>query len=218
MIQTFAIGDHARMFTPGLKEAFGTTNGLSHLLYQCGIVVAIDKDRITLDMGEYGEVTCSAKNAYQTMPAQGFEDIPDFMSEQNNAIPTLKEELDRKVSDTLDWLLRRHKAGAISNEACSVASDALFMAVSGLTNDDLVTVITAIGSYLPSNKPNMQARIFKKAEQGKTLAVCWTPDQCEFVIHADGTQKRKAFDTPEQAKQAFDRVGEMLSKGGYQEC
>lgn len=218
MIQTFSIGDHARMFTPGLKEAFGTAKGLGHLLSQCGIVTAVSADQITLDMGEYGLVKCSAKNAYQTMPAQGFEDIPDFMTEQTNHIPTLREELNRKLGDTLDWLIRRHKAGAISDEACAIASDALFMSVSGLARDDLMTVVTAIGSYLPSSKPAAQVRVFKKSDSAKTLAVCWTPDQCELVIHVDGAEKRKSFETPALAKQAFAQVGELLGKGGYVEC
>src|SRR5690606_7051706 len=107
MIQTFAVGDHARMFTSGLCEAFGTARGLSHLLSQCGIVTEVAQDAIVLDMGEYGLARCSKKNAYQTMPAGGFEDMPDYLPWEDEttgssiaappALPTVKEELDRKL-------------------------------------------------------------------------------------------------------------------------
>lgn len=227
MKQTFAIGDHARMLSTGLREAFGTTRGLLPLLDQCGIVQEVAHDAIVLDMGDYGLVKCSAKNAYQTMPAGGFEDMPDFLPwedettgsslapKEPSSIPTVKQELDRKVGDTLDWMMRRHKDGSISDEALSVASDGLFMAVSGLADDELMTVMTAIGSYLPSTKAAPQHRVFTKS--GDMLVVRWRPGECQVHYIAGASTRKTEHDSPALAHSAFKNIHTKLAQRGYKE-
>lgn len=224
MIQTFAVGDHARMFTSGLCEAFGTARGLSHLLSQCGIVTEVAQDAIVLDMGEYGLVRCSKKNAYQTMPAGGFEDMPDFLppweDEPTTAtapagIPTVKEELDRKLGDTLDWLLGKHKQGGISDEALSCATDALFMATSGLANEELTTVMTAVGSYLPSNKPAYQTRVFRNG--AKLLIARWRPGESEVRFLTELADRKTSYDSPQDALNAFKNLHVKFGERGYVE-
>lgn len=225
MKSTFAVGDHARMFTSGIEQAFGTARGLGHLRDRCGIVVEAVGDTITLDMGDYGLVKCSAKNAYQTMPAGGFEDMPDYLPWEDETtnppaaapvgVPTVKEELNRKLGNTLDWAIGKHKQGVISDEALSVAADALFMATSGLANDDLMAVVTAIGSYLPNNKAAVQKRVFTKA--GSTIVASWVPGDSGVTCWVDGNSRKVECDSPAAAANVFKAINGRFETRGYAE-
>lgn len=214
----YLVGDHARILASGLREVFGTHKGLSRFLTTDGIVTHVDRiqKRLTVCV-EDEDLTVSFENAMRTMPVTGFPDIPDLdQVTQAVALPSIKEELDRKTGDTLDWLIQRHKTGQISNEAMSVASDALFMAVSGLTHDQLVEVITSIGSYLPTSKPAKQARIFTGA--GGSMTVTWTPgEDCVWFYAPDGRKTCKQCEDPAAARVLLSRTHEALEKRGYTE-
>lgn len=56
------------------------------------------------------------------------------MKPDSGAPPELKDELNRKVMDTMSWLITRVGNGYISEQQFSTAVDALFMAVSGLVD------------------------------------------------------------------------------------
>jgi hypothetical protein len=60
-------------------------------------------------------------------------------------LPTLQEEVDRKVADTLLWLITGIEQGRLSKEQYQTGLDVLFMAVSGLTDNDFIGFITKAG-------------------------------------------------------------------------
>ena len=61
----------------------------------------------------------------------------------NTETPTIKEELNRKTIETLEYLIQRRQLGHISESQISTGLDVLFMNVSGLVDDDFVNLITA---------------------------------------------------------------------------
>lgn len=71
-------------------------------------------------------------------------------------IPTVRDELNRKSIDAVEYLVKKHVGGEISDEAYSVALDTLFIAVSGIVREDFIDLITAAGDEV------------KKPEQKKT--------------------------------------------------
>lgn len=57
-------------------------------------------------------------------------------------VPVLKDELDRKVFETLEYLIIRRKRGQISQEYFEGGIDCLFMAVNGLVRKEFIEIIT----------------------------------------------------------------------------
>lgn len=67
-------------------------------------------------------------------------------------LPTLQEELDRKVHETLTWLIHGLEIGRITKTEFSTSIDALFMAVSGLVENDFIQIITEAQKMCEENK------------------------------------------------------------------
>ena len=65
---------------------------------------------------------------------------------------TVKEELDRKTIETLEYLILKREAGEISQDQISTGLDVLFMNVSGLVSEDFVHLITAADIEYCQNK------------------------------------------------------------------
>lgn len=57
-------------------------------------------------------------------------------------VPVLKDEIDRKADETLDWLINAVLNDKIDANQFSTGLDVLFMAVSGLTHKGFVEKIT----------------------------------------------------------------------------
>lgn len=140
------------------------------------------------------------------------------MDSISSGIPTIREELDRKIALSLDWLIASRSNGKITDEACSVASDAIFMAASGLVNDAFMEVITSIGSWLDGeqNRPAL-CHVFLTPE-GKTLTVTWRPGaDVVSLITADGTTKHQSYEDPKSARAAFDTLPAKLISRNFKE-
>ena len=67
-------------------------------------------------------------------------------------IPTLKEELDRKVFETIEYLVSAVRKGRMTQAQVSASLDTLFMAVSGLVGSDFIDIITEAQSYVGTDK------------------------------------------------------------------
>lgn len=72
-------------------------------------------------------------------------------------LPTLREELDRKVFATLEHLFHQVKTKRITVEQFSFGIDTLFMAVSGLVDDDFIQIITEASRLCEKHKSEMEA-------------------------------------------------------------
>lgn len=69
------------------------------------------------------------------------------------SMPTIKEELDRKTLDTLEYLITKREAKEITREQISTGLDVLFMNVSGLVSEDFIELITAADEEYCKLKP-----------------------------------------------------------------
>lgn len=153
------------------------------------------------------------------LPEDGLSDsdltaILDSIAPSN--APTVKDELERKTGDALDWLISRYKQGQMSAEACSAAADAIFMAVSGLVGGQLMEVVTAMGSWLPSNKKEKLARIFSK--DGRLLMVTWKTGETHLTFfNPDGAISKRDNESVGQACAMFAMLEKVLGKAGYVE-
>lgn len=69
-------------------------------------------------------------------------------------VPVLKEELDRKVLETLEYLVLRYKRGQITRQYFEGGIDALFMAVNGLVRNEFIEIVTEIQEELVCDELN----------------------------------------------------------------
>ena len=72
-------------------------------------------------------------------------------------LPTLREELDRKVFATLEHLFHQMKTERITMEQFSFGIDTLFMAVSGLVDKDFINIITEAGRLCEAHQAGVKA-------------------------------------------------------------
>lgn len=89
------------------------------------------------------------------------------MSEES-VVPNIKDELDRKAIDAIEYLILKRRSGEISNEAYSVGLDTLFMTVSGIVSEDFIHIITEAGNEVKKPVKTPMERILEKAE-----AITW---------------------------------------------
>jgi hypothetical protein len=89
-------------------------------------------------------------------------------------IPDLKEELNRKVMESVSWLMSSVQSGQITDFQFSTGIDALFMAVAGLVGKDFVEIVTEAQKLSPDGQ-NVQRRYFYDATTTDTVRVVWRP-------------------------------------------
>lgn len=136
-------------------------------------------------------------------------------------IPTLREELDRKVMSTLSWLILGNQKGLLTNAETSAGLNALFMAVSGLVGEDFVHVITDAQSQCQNVKKPMK-RHFHSPSGNEIVTIVWAPGDAEIAMmrrvggKLTGTQA-KDLDTAEGARNFFDNCGASFERRGWEE-
>lgn len=133
-------------------------------------------------------------------------------------IPTIREELDRKAFETVEWLLSGFNAGRLTAQQLSTGLDTLFMAVNGLTDEGIVDLITA-GSELTKlvEAPTLRHCMLKG---DKVVALTWTvaSEQIEIVVYTAGVEtsrQAKIYDTAKLACAAIQKVADKLAVFGY---
>lgn len=137
------------------------------------------------------------------------------------ATPTLKEELDRKVFETVEYLVNAVKKGRMTPSQVSAALDTLFMAVNGLVGGDFIEIFTEAQSVVGGDKSPVK-RHFALPGKDITLSVSWTPGSSDFAScqresgYATGGAV-KSFDSVADAANAFWRLGDHLEKKGWVE-
>ena len=131
----------------------------------------------------------------------------------------LRPELNRKTFDTLNWLLSSVDRGNITEDQFLVAVDALFMALSGLVDNDFIHVITEAQGQCNKGKLQLK-RLFHHADKDEIIRFSWTPG--DSMVHttmltmglATGV-KSTEFDSPKDAFTMFNGAGRALEKRGW---
>jgi hypothetical protein len=101
--------------------------------------------------------------------------------EVSHTLPTLREELDRKVYETLEWLIVGHEKGRLTKEQVSMSMDVLFMAVSGLVDGDFIHIITEAQNEFQTNK-SVVKRHFHAPEANATITFSWVVGESNVVV------------------------------------
>lgn len=137
------------------------------------------------------------------------------------ALPTLKDELDRKTFETIEYLVGAVHKGRMTKAQVSASLDALFMAVSGLVDNDFIDIITAAQDVAGSDK-SVVKRHFVLPGRDIIQTISWIPGteklttcQREGGMATGGAVKE--FDSVAKAAQAFYRIGESFEKKGWVE-
>lgn len=135
-----------------------------------------------------------------------------------SALPTLQEELDRKVFDTLEWIAHAQASGRISDAQASTAVDVVFRTTSGLVKDDgqFIAIITHM-SDMYKGAPRL-TRIF--VNNDRVAKVEWEigTSVIETTVYMHGvatSSKITECDTPAEAKQAGEAIIAKLQKLGF---
>lgn len=137
------------------------------------------------------------------------------------ALPTLKDELDRKVFETIEYLVSAVHKGRMTQAQVSASLDTLFMAVSGLVDNDFINIITEAQNVAGSDK-SVVKRHFVLPDRDIIQTISWIPGtstlttcQREGGMATGGAVKE--FDSVAKAAQAFYRIGESFEKKGWVE-
>jgi hypothetical protein len=136
-------------------------------------------------------------------------------------LPTLREELDRKTLETIQWLVRSTESGAITGDQLSVAVDTLFMAVSGLVDADFINMFTELQAICPTEKQTLSVSFYRET---KVLTFDWTIGALQVhVSRRDAlndmkvdTQKTVDFDEACKARAYWDNLPALMSKSGFE--
>lgn len=137
------------------------------------------------------------------------------------ALPTLKEELDRKVFETIEYLVGAVQKGRMTQAQVSASLDTLFMAVSGLADNDFINIITEAQRVVGGDKSPVK-RILMNQETAELVVITWTPGEAtvtvskrEFGWATGGSVKD--CDTPAKAARFVNAVAENFEKKGWVE-
>ncbi|MPQ56367.1 hypothetical protein [Duganella sp. FT27W] len=134
-------------------------------------------------------------------------------------LPTLKEELDRKSFATVEWLYSSLERGRITPAQFSTGLDALFMAVSGITDDGVVDLITA-GSGAAAKEVARVRRILVKG--ALTVLIDWkvADESVTVAKYSAGAQigsEVKTLATPAAAREAMNAMVQKLLAMKFEE-
>lgn len=77
-------------------------------------------------------------------------------SAERNHLPTLREELDRKVFETVQWLIVGLEKGRLSTEQFSMGMNTAFMTVSGIADSDFINIITESQAQCEGVRPTIE--------------------------------------------------------------
>lgn len=135
------------------------------------------------------------------------------------ALPTLKDELDRKVFETIEYLTGAAHKGRMTKAQVSASLDTLFMAVSGLVDNDFIDIITEAQNVVGGDK-SVVKRHFVLPDRNIIQTVAWIPGTEKFTTcqRENGYAVAgavKEFDSVEKAARAFARLGEGFESKGW---
>lgn len=136
-------------------------------------------------------------------------------------LPTLREELDRKSMETVDYLFSNLDNGKITMSQFSTGLDVLFMATAGLVDKGIVDLVTNGAEYVRQAPDDMIIkRVFIKDSITVRLARrpgadCFTVDFYKNGTHA--RQELKDYVLAKQASDAMTAYAVKLRGAGFTE-
>lgn len=96
-------------------------------------------------------------------------------------VPTIEEELERKVSETLGEALRQLQTGETSREGARASLDALWGATAGLVSKEMMEIIADAKDAVDMEEVVPRRRLFQR---GASFIVLDLPEQSRMTVSA----------------------------------
>lgn len=132
------------------------------------------------------------------------------------AVPQLKDELERKSIETLDWIVQQSLAGQMADSEVKVALQTVFSLVSGLVSNDITA---AIGSVRADTLAKTLVRkVFHRPGDPRLFVVRWEVGSSEVVVtridRATGAIARKPIKRGDsrEAREALDSLVKQMTQ------
>lgn len=139
-------------------------------------------------------------------------------------VPTIREELDRKTLEALEWIIKREHLGEISRAQAYESIRTIWYLIAGLTSDDVTETVslaerelwqepvemrayTKEGVDVVLVERNLHKLVLRVIRQKSGLG----PNKQPF----EATRKEKNFDTPPDLLQAYNKFCDELEEMGY---
>ncbi|MFK3741046.1 hypothetical protein [Massilia sp. TN1-12] len=140
----------------------------------------------------------------------------------NTGIPELKDEINRKAFETVEFLYNGLDNGKLTAPQFSTGLDTLFMAVSGLVDRGVIDLITAGSDYVQENKAQLIAKRALYGADGTVVVLTRQLGADSFLVEIYRAGRRVKHEVKDYtlAKQATDAMNIMTDKllaGGYAE-
>ena len=134
-------------------------------------------------------------------------------------LPTLQEELDRKVFETIEYILAGSTKGRMTKAQASASLDALFMAVNGLVDQDFINIITEAQTVVGGDKSVVKKHFYNPAD-AEILTLSWIPGDSKITTcrRADGIAiggAVKDYDSVADAADIFNGCSVNFEKKGW---
>lgn len=128
-------------------------------------------------------------------------------------LPSLRDELDRKTLEALDWIVRGVEAGQLTQESARTAAAAVFQAVSGLLSPEIADAFNQVLAGLgPREKDAVLRRVFY--DDDRMAVVSWVVGSgvVKVAMKLPHTTSLKDFtyDDPADAKARFESLCETF--------
>ena len=145
----------------------------------------------------------------------GVAELPDRAN--SDRVPQLRDELNRKSFETVEWLFTALDGGRITKEQFSTGIDALFMAVNGLANADVTELMTE-ADYQLRNEVVEVRRAFMSGST--VVSMRWTVGETTVSVttYRNGLYYKRAtkpYETAKAARAALDQFETALIAKGY---
>lgn len=139
------------------------------------------------------------------------------MSHTIDAIPTVKEELERKTVELLESLVHRSETDRLNKSDLSLVGRAVWSITSGLVSTDVSELCAAVSR---ANAPRKLTRHF--TGKGSVLSVIWNADSHGYLLVTRDatTQERKVRAINTEIGQREDELKNLfgaLARSGYTE-
>jgi hypothetical protein len=130
-------------------------------------------------------------------------------------LPSVREELDRKTVETLDWLMAAVRNGLLTDSQFSTGIAATWKAVSGLVSEDVSELMCEAGR-IAREKPPMERRFFWKKEP---MVVERQMQESSFYVSKPlrGFRSHGGCASPAHAKEMMDSFCTRLIENGWRE-
>jgi hypothetical protein len=131
-------------------------------------------------------------------------DLDDF--------PSLRQELDRKALEAVEFLTQSLKLGKITQHQYSTGLDVLSMNLNGLVDSGFVELLTEAGNLCPK-EPQIISEVF--FIRGNWMKVSWTVGSSSVSVKVGASVTSKDYGTPEIARKRFKDIGDRIEARGF---